>query len=135
MLLFASSYSYLTIKRNQVWKNSETLWTDAAKKYPSNIAFMNLGEYHLERGLYDRAIEEFKIAYKLSPNEYHPLYNIGLAYLKKGNYDKAITDFTKAIEIDPTYAKAYYNRGVAWARKGDYAKAKAEYAKAKELGN
>jgi tetratricopeptide (TPR) repeat protein len=123
LLLFASFYSYLTIKRNQVWKNSETLWTDAAKKSPSNIAFMNLGEYHLERGFYDRAIEEFKIAYKLSPNEYHPLYNIGLAYLKKGNYDKAILVLKEVISKDVAYTKAYNILGVAYLEKGNMKKA------------
>ncbi|MDY6861355.1 MAG: tetratricopeptide repeat protein [Thermodesulfobacteriota bacterium] len=133
LLFFGLLCAYLTIFRNQVWKNSETLWTDTARKYPSNVAFMNLGEYHLEKGLYDRAIEEFKVAYSLSPDEYQPLYNIGLAYLKKEHYDQAIFVLEDVISKDMSYTKAYSTLGVAYLEKGNIRKAIECENKAMEL--
>jgi Tfp pilus assembly protein PilF len=111
-------YSILTIRRNSVWKDGESLWLDVLKKYPElSQAHNNLGYFYESKGMLDKAISEFKKSIKISHNS--KAYNgLGIAYGKKGMIDEAIAELKKAIKINPNFEKAYGNLGIAYGKKG-----------------
>ena len=62
---------------------------------------------------HDEAIEVFKQAIHIKPDDAKAHYNLALAYGKLGRYDKAIEAYKQAIRINPDDVDAYYNLG--WA--------------------
>jgi len=62
LILFMAvvSYSILTIRRNSVWKDGESLWLDVLKKYPEvSQAHNNLGNILIIKGSLNEAIQHF----------------------------------------------------------------------------
>ena len=125
---------FLSWQRCKIWKNSFTLWFDAAEKYPgSQVVYCNLGAAYGDKGRNDQAISNCTRAIELDPNYADAYYNRGVAYSGKGNYDQTISDCTRAIELNLNYADAYGLRGSAYDHKGNYAMAVSDYTRAIEL--
>jgi tetratricopeptide (TPR) repeat protein len=83
-------------------------------------AYANRGNAYLNRGNYDRAIEDYNEEIRLSP-KYEPGFNArGLAYLRKGRLDRAIEDFNAALSLNPKYAIALVNRAFAYQEKAQW---------------
>ncbi len=91
------------------------------------------GIVFLDKGLYDKAIEDFGKAIELNPKYWNPYAFRGSIYAYKGLYDKAIADYDKVIELDPKNATAYNERGIVYIDKGLYDKAIEDFGKAIEL--
>lgn len=91
------------------------------------------GNYRLEDGQLDMAIEEFRAA--LDENPRHKGAHLGLAvtFMQKGENDKALEHFDRLIELDPKNAVAYADRGILYDRMGQYEKALADYKRAIEI--
>ena len=53
------------------------------------------------RGLWDRALAEYREAVRLSPADYAAQYNLALAIKKQGDDHNAIPEFQKAIALAP----------------------------------
>ncbi len=86
--------SILSFQRCNIWKNSETLWTDTTEKSPKSVvAWNNLGSFKDKQA---------KISIEQSKNERSKVLRA-----------EAIVCFSKAIEGKPDYRNAYYNRGVS----------------------
>ena len=85
-LLIMLIYSFITIYRNQYYKNRLNFWKNAAETSPS-FAFNhnNLGAMYYLDGNMDRAEKEFKKALELNPKEKMAHNNLGLVYI---NADK-----------------------------------------------
>lgn len=86
-----------------------------------------LGAIYMEKGLYDRAIEEFKEAINAKSNYDLPYSNLASAYLKTGETGKAEEVLQKALAINPSNLAARNNLGVIYAQKGLYEKAYKEF--------
>jgi tetratricopeptide (TPR) repeat protein len=126
LFMVVVSCSILTIRRNSVWKDGESLWLDVLKKYPEVArAHNNLGVfYDKKKGMTDEAIAKFKKAISINPDFEDAHYNLGVNYCKKRMIDGAISEFKKAIEINPDHVGAYYNLGVVYyINKMNYASA------------
>ena len=96
-------------------------------------AYYNRGVAYEQKDNYERAIEDFSKAIKLSPDLYEAYHNRGIVYGETGNYERAIKDFSKAIDLEPDLAEAYYNRGQAYGQKGNHEHAIEDYTKTIEL--
>lgn len=133
LLLFGFTYT-----RNDVWQNSEKLWTDVISKYANvDVAFNNRGNYYKEKGQIDKALADFSEVLRIKPNNHDVFTNRGNLYFNLNETDKALADYERVIEINPSdkesLGKAYNNRGSCKFRKNDVAGAFADYNKALEL--
>jgi tetratricopeptide (TPR) repeat protein len=91
------------------------------------------GNYRLEDGQYEKAVEEFTLALEKNPE--HPRAHLGLAvtYMQMGDHDKSLEKFNRTIELAPDMAEAYADRGILNDRMGRYEEAIRDYKKALEL--
>ncbi len=106
-LTMVGPYSFLTIERNFVWKDDYTLWSDTVKKQPlSGLAHVNLGVTYEKKGLPGKAIEEYRIAVKLHPEDIETRYALGVLYLYFDLTNEALAQFYKILAIDPANEKA-----------------------------
>lgn len=69
---------------------------------------------------YDQAIEQWKQALKLIPDDAEVHNFVGLAYHKTGKLDSAIAAYSEAVKYDPQYHQAWNNLGYMYFLKGDY---------------
>src|SRR4030042_4834582 len=94
-------YSGLTYKRNYVWKDDVTLWSDVVKKSPNKArVHLALGIIYNEKGLYEQAESESGKALSLNPHFAHAHYVIGLSLQKRGLLDESIVRYKKVIQLD-----------------------------------
>ena len=97
-------------------------------------AYNNRGLAYNDRGLYDRAIEDFNKAIALDPKDALAYGIRGLAYYMKRQYDRAIEDYNKAIALDSNIPMPYLTRGLAYNIKGNMGMAISDFRKACDLG-
>ncbi len=126
--LFLSAAVFLSISTfNQihVWKDEISFWSHEIKLFPATvpIAYINRGMAYEDRGLFDKAIEDYTAGITLNTGFADSYVNRGSAYNGLGEYQKAIEDFNRALELKPDFMEAYYNRGLAELKTGDFKKA------------
>jgi tetratricopeptide (TPR) repeat protein len=118
-----------TILRNRVWQDEMTLWSDVAKKDPTNArAYANLGLQFLEKGDYQKAQELLEQAVKLGPKRSYAYMLRGYLNFLLERDDQALSDLTKAIQLDPRIPSNFYYRGEVHRKMREYDKALADYA-------
>ncbi len=128
LVLVLGVLSIATYHRNGVWGDEIRLWEDTAKKSPRiALAHNNLGVSYQSRNMYDKAMEHYLIAIKLSPDSVEARnnlefvskslnmaeghYNLGIIYQARNMYDKAMEHYLIAIKLKPDYAEAHNNLG------------------------
>jgi protein O-mannosyl-transferase len=127
-VIIIGSYSVATIKRNQVWRNDYTLFTDTVSKSPDAKDPRNrLGAVFMKKGKVDEAIEQYQAALQLAPISSVDYYNLGLAFSSKGRVDEAIAQFQAALQLDPDFADAHSGLATAYFNKGQIDKAIEQY--------
>jgi len=108
---------HCTRQRNEVWRDEQSLWSDAVKKAPNDgRAWMNLGVAVMAKNDLRSAEEYFQVA-KLCAPTYSLVYvNLGVLYGATGRDDLAKLNFEEAIRLAPGDANSYtyYNE---WRRK------------------
>ncbi|MDO8142133.1 MAG: tetratricopeptide repeat protein [Candidatus Brocadiales bacterium] len=123
LIVVLSPYFIHTIKHNRIWSNEQTLWTRTV--YNTSCSFNahnNLGKEYFQKGLVDKAIEEYTIALsKASEVQYkYPTahYNLGVAYDEKGMYEASIREYKNALRIDPKNGDAHNNLAITFFKNG-----------------
>ncbi|HTS16336.1 MAG TPA: tetratricopeptide repeat protein [Verrucomicrobiae bacterium] len=126
LLLGASTW-----KRAKVYWNLETLWEDTITRNPNAyMAYTNLGDALLQKNKIPEAIERYKQAQRLEPNEPDALASLGNAYLHLDKVPEAIGYFRQAIQLKPSFGPAYTGLGLALEREGKIPEAIAQYEQA-----
>jgi tetratricopeptide (TPR) repeat protein len=124
LVALASGYAAATINRNEVWRNGETLWTDAAKKSPGKLRpIHNLGVEAHTMGDYDRAEKLFLQALLINPKCAEILYNMAMINLRRNELDAALKYLDEAITIDPFIRFPLFSLGEACLKRGRTAEA------------
>jgi tetratricopeptide (TPR) repeat protein len=131
-------FSVLTVKRNFVWKDEKSLWSDAAKKSPRiSRPLNNLAEAYDKEGLaygnqknYKKAIEFLKKAIAISPTSYKYYNNLGKTYGRLGKFEPAMKNLKLALKYNPDYPVAHYNFGKVYELRGMLDSAIEEYSTA-----
>ncbi|WP_456433890.1 tetratricopeptide repeat protein [Thermosulfuriphilus sp.] len=102
------------------------------EEFPGEMTYRE-GNYRLERGEYDRALECFKTVQKINPN-FPPAYlGEALVHIQVGHYSEALKILNALIQKDPEFAEAWANRGIVFDHLGRYQEAIRDYRKALEL--
>ena len=128
---------YLSLERQNVWKDSITLWNDIIQKDPENP---NNYDAYYNRGLAyelidDRksAIESYQYAAKLNTNDGDVFNNLGLSLYKTGKYIEALEVFNRAAQLKPDNANIFNNRGNVKSRLMDLKGALEDISKAIQI--
>ncbi len=119
IMVIIGLYSLATIRRNAVWENSYTLWSDAVKKSPeSSVAHKTFGYALFYTGRTKEGKEQLQIALKLDPGLVDEIINRGIIYSKNGLINKAILEFNTALIFKPDSAVTHYNLGLVYDSEG-----------------
>jgi tetratricopeptide (TPR) repeat protein len=98
-----------------------------------SVIYNNRGSAIASKREYDRAIQDYNEAIRLSPSTAYNYRERGKAYYAKRDYDHAIQDFSEAIRLDPNDASAYNFRGNACDIKNDHDRAIQDFNEAIRL--
>jgi len=126
----------MTWVRCGVWRDSETLWSDAIRKYPHRVfaAYANRAHYRIDTGgRPDAALTDFDEALALNAGYPEVWAGRGLALAELGRMDAAFASFDHALALAPDFLPALNNRGVMRMRSGDLAGAVADFSRSIEL--
>lgn len=134
-------FVYITIQRNSVWKNEETLWSDTLLKMPGSAkAHYSMGAIYATKDMVDASIKEYEESIRLLPTNPDSLSALGLAYYKKGRssndkkmIEKAFILNKAALEIDPSHSSARYNIAYFYYEHGELQRALNEYSELLKL--
>jgi tetratricopeptide (TPR) repeat protein len=115
-----------TYGRTNIWHDSQTLWTETVKKYPSAMGYVNLGLSKQSINI-EEAYLDYKKASEIDSNYALAWNNMGSVQLYKKKYDKAIQYLNRAISLDPNNLSSYGARGETKFNMGDYQGAIKDY--------
>jgi len=136
IMLIVATLAAASYKRNIVWQDDFTLWSDVIEKSLNKArGYNNRGNIYLRKHQYYMAFEDYSRAIEINPNYIEAYNNMGVAYSQIGQYDMAINAYYKAVAINPDYALTYFNRGLAFLNKGQNDKALFDFRKACEMGH
>jgi tetratricopeptide (TPR) repeat protein len=125
------SLAYATYARNSLWMDKVALWEDVVRKNPvSERGLSNLGTAYYEKGLYDRAIDQFNKVIELNPDYTVAYINLGSAYATTGRFDLAVGYFKKATSLDPENSLAFANLARSYRETGRHEMAVENYSTA-----
>lgn len=112
--LFALICFYLTIQQVQVWRNSETLWTNALRFYPEDDQINErLATYYGKRNELEKAELHFTTALQDGTSRFGVYEGLGNVYGLKGDLPKAVAMYDQALRLDSTQGDTYYNRALS----------------------
>ena len=123
-LLLLSSYSFMTIEQNRIWKNSYTLWSHAVENYPeSNTANALMGVVYMELRMDRDAVKYLEKAVQLLPYDYLSRNNLGIIYGRLDEPEKALKELMTAIWLRPEDDSTKINLSVFYQSQKEYQKA------------
>ncbi len=134
LIITAFAFAKMTYERTQVWKNSETLWTDVISKYPNvEMAYKNRGNYFGQNGRHDEALKDYAVFLKMNQKDPNIYVNYGNVMNLKNQNDKALDAYNKALALEPNNFQALMNRGNIFGTLLQYDKAIADYNRVEQL--
>jgi tetratricopeptide (TPR) repeat protein len=83
------------------------------------LAYNNLGFARQHSGDLDAAIENYRQAINVKPDNHEAHNNLGYTLALKGDLKGAIASYREAIRIKPDFIEAYYHMGQALQERGD----------------
>lgn len=128
-------FSFQTVKRNHVWRDSISLWSSAVAQDSTNVlAYFALGNVYMEDEQPDRAIPNYRRAIYLSPGFATAHSCLANAYLAKGEIERAMFHYREALQRGSREDMAIYgNLGMAYEVKGMFDQAIEQYERALEV--
>jgi tetratricopeptide (TPR) repeat protein len=91
------------------------------------------GNEYIQDGELEKAVDEYKQALELEPENVDVLTNLGVVYYNLGRLDEAIAEYLKATEIAPEDADVHSNLAAAYVQTNQLDKALDEYLRAVDL--
>ncbi len=115
ILVFIITTFFLSMQtwgRCKVWKDSFTLWNDVIKKYPKlDLAYGNRAKTYLKINEYDKAINDYKQALYLRPNNYKIMSLLADLYSDIKMYDKANFYYNRSMKQQQKFPNSYIGLG------------------------
>ena len=131
LTLVAITFSLLTWRRTQVWRDSLTLWNDVIATHPEpSVAYLSRGLERFARGDAEGSVGDLTVYLRLSPFDAAAYKSRGTALLQAGGVEAALEDFDRAISLKPDFAEALNNRGALLANRGELVRAIGDFTRA-----
>jgi len=94
--------------------------TKMMERFPNSVVLYHIaGASNAGLKQFDTAINCYKQALKINPNNAETHYNMSTALMEKGDLEEAIKSYKQTLKIKPDHARAYNNMGNALMEKGD----------------
>jgi protein O-mannosyl-transferase len=134
-------FGSMTFERTKVWKDSNSLWSDAIEKYPDEpLPRTNRANYNImlainstdkprADSLYQYALEDCNVALIAKPDDVTAYENRQNVYLNTGRDKEALLDANALIKLAPSNKTGYFTRGVIYMRSNQLEKALADFNK------
>lgn len=115
-------YSFLSIKRGDVWQDDIALWEDIIYKNSKEGNVYNfyyiLANTYSQKGQYKDALAFINRAMELSPNNATFIYERAFIFIKTGDYMRAGRDLERIRYLEPDFDKLYYGLGSLYTLQG-----------------
>jgi tetratricopeptide (TPR) repeat protein len=119
-ILLLGGCGWLSWVQVQYWQDSVSLWTHClATGAESATAHHDLGQALVAVGESQKAVEQYKAALKLDPNDRVANLSYGAALILMGKPREATNYFAKVLQAEPDYGEAHENMGHALMALGD----------------
>lgn len=114
----------VSIRRNRDWKDHWSLATASLKTCPQSAALhYGMGRAYTEKGLFEKAAEEFELSLRIDPSYAETFGDLGRGADRSGDRDSAIERYRQSIQKRVDFFDGLSNLGFAYHRQGDYAEA------------
>jgi protein O-mannosyl-transferase len=112
LIIILGIYSIGSIKRNRIWHDDLTLWTDTIKKSPDcYIPLQSYGAALLKAGRYAEALPPLEKAIRLEPQYEQSYISLADVYIGLGLKGKALEVLKNAVRVYPHFANCHNNLG------------------------
>ena len=140
-LCVIGALAVLTWRQSAMYGDIETLWRTTLLRNPgcwmaynnlgnTLMAYNNLGNTLYEANRIPEAMDLFKQALRINPDNDAAYYNLGTALALTGRMSEAIDQYEQALRIKPNFAKAHNNLGNALLLTGRTSEAIDQYEQA-----
>jgi protein O-mannosyl-transferase len=153
-VIIFSLFGFLTFKRTEVWKDSDSLWSDVIARYPdASLPRADRAQFNYSKAvmmdatqaipLFQRVIEDCSVVIKNDEEEFKSrgkksgssMYQMrSVAYSNLRQYQKALDDLNVCLQINPNDSEALYERGTLFVNNyRRYAEALADFDRAIQI--
>ncbi len=131
VLLVTALFAVATVRRNRIWQDALTLYTDTARRTAgAPVPPIALAAELLKRGHHREAIAQFRILAQVEPQNATYRSALGNALLLDGQVAEALAHLRAAFALDPRSLETQNDLALALRRDGKPAEAIATYRQA-----
>lgn len=122
-IAYLGIFAVMTIRQNNIWDNSETLWTHVLQYYKNTtLPYGNRANYYRDKKMYKEALADYDTTIKMKddqPGAYNSRARLYFDVAKgRDTLLLALSDYNKAIQYEPNNGEYWINRGATHARLG-----------------
>ena len=134
LLLAVAVLAVAAHQRNELWRDSVSLWEDVARKSPDRARVrLELGRHYATQRRFDEGAREVAAAIRLKPGDAEAWNNLGALRRQQGRADEALSSYRRALELRPGFAEVHHNIGLLLASVGRLEEAAEEFGEALRL--
>jgi protein O-mannosyl-transferase len=125
MVALCVLFMTIDVKRNGIWKDEVSFFTQMAKDAPElSVGFQNLGYAYYDKGDYPNADKYLTEAYGKKEVNTRMLIGSASMFWDMKKLDKAILALKRKMELEPTSPESYIMASKVYEQMGDKANAK-----------
>jgi len=140
-----SAFGFVSFKRTQVWKDSDSLWTDVINRYPNaSLPRGDRAQFNYSRAimmeptqagpLFQRVIDDCTVVINHEAGGRSMYYMRGVAFSSLKQYENALADFNACLSINRADNEALFQRGTLLVNHyKKYAEALADFDRAIQI--
>jgi 4-amino-4-deoxy-L-arabinose transferase-like glycosyltransferase len=140
-----SAFGFLSFKRTQVWKDSDSLWTDVINRYPNaSLPHGDRAQFNYSRAImmeptqakpfFQRVIDDCTVVINNKEGGRSHYFMRGVASSSLKQYENALADFNACLSINRADNEALYGRGTLLVNHYQkYAEALADFDRAIQI--